>query len=61
LALLCLLPFGVALSSCGGGSNGGGGGNSGTPAGTYSVTVTGNLISNSTTLTHTTKFTVVVQ
>ena len=55
----CTLFSGVMfMAACGGGSSsGGGGGHPGTPAGTYSVTVTG----TSGVLTHTTPVTVVVQ
>ncbi|MGA7753082.1 MAG: FG-GAP-like repeat-containing protein [Candidatus Sulfotelmatobacter sp.] len=60
LTLLCLLIIGVTLSACGG-SNGGGGGGSGTQAGTYNLTVTGTFTSGSTTLTHSTKLTLMVQ
>ena len=44
----------LALAACGGGSGGGGGGsnNPGTPAGTYTLTVTGTVSSGSTTLSH---------
>lgn len=64
--LLILLCLGTTLTSCGGGSSSGGsgggsGGNSGTPAGTYTLTVSANATSGSTTLTHTTKLTLVVQ
>jgi hypothetical protein len=60
LAFLCLLPLGATLSACGGGSSGSGGGG-GTPAGTYALTVTGSYAAGSTTLTHNTKLTLVVQ
>jgi len=68
LAPLLLICIAIFLSSCGGGSaggggsgGGGGGGNPGTPAGTYTLTVTGSFISGPTTLTHNTNLTVVVQ
>ena len=48
------------IASCGGGS-GGNNGTGGTPAGTYSLMVTGTFSSGSTTLTHTTKLTLVVK
>jgi FG-GAP-like repeat/Abnormal spindle-like microcephaly-assoc'd, ASPM-SPD-2-Hydin len=60
LTILCLLSVGVGMSACGGGSNGSSGGG-GTPAGTYALTVTGSFTSGSTTLTHNTKLTLVVQ
>jgi hypothetical protein len=60
LTLLCLLAIGVTMSACGGGSNSSTGGG-GTPAGTYPLTVTGSFTSGSTTLTHNTKLTLVVQ
>ncbi len=51
LALLCVLLFvTLAMPGCGGG--GGGGGNPGTPAGSYSLTVTGSVTSGGPTLTH---------
>ena len=62
LVLLCVLSFGISWSACGGGSSSGsGGGGGGTPAGTYNLTVTGTFTSGSTTLTHNTKLTLVVQ
>jgi len=64
LPLFLLLSSGIALVSCGGGGGGpGGSGPSqpGTPAGTYSLTVSGTFSSSSTTLTHNTKLTLVVQ
>jgi hypothetical protein len=60
LSLLCLLSAGVGMSACGGGNNSSSTGN-GTPAGTYGLTVTGSFTSGSTTLTQTTKLTLVVQ
>jgi len=56
LALLLLVL--TALSSCGGG---GGSHRDGTPAGTYSLTVTGAFSSGSSTLTHNASLTLVVQ
>jgi hypothetical protein len=61
LALVLLVSLGMTLTSCGGGSSSGGGGGGGTQAGTYAITVTGNFTSGSSTLTHTTKLTLVVQ
>jgi hypothetical protein len=55
-----LVTLGLTLTSCGGGSGSGGGGTN-PQAGTYTVTVTGNFTSGSTTLTHATKLTLVVQ
>jgi hypothetical protein len=60
LAFLCLLSVGLTMSACGGGSSGNRGGG-GTQAGTYNLTVTGTFTSGSTTLTHTTKLTLLVQ
>ena len=61
--LLCLLAVGVATSACGDGSSNssGGGGVGGTPSGTYTLTAAGTFTSGSTTLTHSTKLTLVVQ
>jgi hypothetical protein len=56
--LLCVICIGTLLSACGGG---GANGNSGTPAGTYTLTITGTFSSGSTTLTQNTKLTLVVQ
>jgi hypothetical protein len=66
LAFLCLISLGITLSSCGGGGAGMGNGSNGnspptTPAGSYDLTVTGTFTSASTTLTHATKLTLVVQ
>jgi hypothetical protein len=58
-ALAVLVCLGMTLTSCGGGSGGGGGTNP--QAGTYTITVTGNFSSGSTTLTHAAKVTLVVQ
>jgi hypothetical protein len=60
-ALAMLVCLGMTLTSCGGGSAGGGGGNGGTQAGTYTITVTGNFASGSSTLTNTARLTLVVQ
>jgi hypothetical protein len=60
-AFLCLLVLGLAITGCGGSSPSGGGGTTGTSAGTYNLTVTGIFKSGSTTLTHATKLTLVVQ
>ncbi|MFZ0963656.1 MAG: choice-of-anchor D domain-containing protein [Terriglobia bacterium] len=54
----------LALAGCGGGGSGGGGGgggNPGTPAGTYSLTVTGTSVSGSMTLTHNVALTLTVE
>ncbi len=59
LASVCLLGIGMAISGCGSGSSGGGTG--GIQPGTYNLAVSGNFTSGSTTLTHTTKLTLVVQ
>jgi hypothetical protein len=59
-ALAVVVCLGMTLTSCGGGS-GGGGGSVNPQAGTYTVTVTGNFSSGSTTLTHAAKLTLVVQ
>ncbi|MGA8153355.1 MAG: choice-of-anchor D domain-containing protein [Terriglobales bacterium] len=61
LAFLCIFSLGSTWSACGGGSSGGGGGGGGTPVGTYNLTVAGTFTSGSTTLTHNTKLTLVVQ
>jgi hypothetical protein len=59
LSLLCLLSVGIGMSACGGGGNSNTG--AGTPTGTYALTVTGSYTAGSTTLTQTTKLTLVVQ
>lgn len=64
IALLCLLSMGVVLSACGGGAasgSGGGHSSSGTPAGTYTVAVSGTSVSGSASGTHTTQINLVVQ
>jgi hypothetical protein len=60
VAFATLVTLGLTLMSCGGGSGSGGGG-ANPQAGTYTVTVTGNFTSGSTTLNHSTKLTLVVQ
>jgi len=62
-ALIALICFGLTMTSCGGGSSSsnGGGGSAGTQAGSYTITVTGSFTSGSTTLTHSTKLTLIVQ
>ena len=59
-ALLFLLSVGVTMAGCGGG-NSSSGGSGGTPAGSYTLSVTGTFNSGATTLTHTTKLTLIVQ
>jgi len=60
VALLAFAGLGLAL--CGGGSSsGGGGGGTGTEAGSYTITVSASATAGSTTLTHATKLTLVVQ
>jgi hypothetical protein len=62
LSMTLLLCVGLTLTSCGGGSSGAGGsGATGTAAGTYTITVSASATAGSTTLTHTTKLTLVVQ
>ena len=63
LTITLVLVLGITLTSCGGGSSGGGGGTvpTGTQAGTYTITVSASATAGSTTLTHTTKLTLVVQ
>jgi hypothetical protein len=62
-AFTLLLCAGMTLTSCGGSASNSGAsaGTSGTQAGTYTITVSGSFFSGSTTLTHTTKLTLVVQ
>jgi hypothetical protein len=57
-AFLCLFAVGLAITGCGGSTSGG---TTGTPAGSYDLTVTGTFKSGSTTLSHATKVTLVVQ
>ena len=61
LGLISVLSAGLLLPSCGGSSSGGGGGSTGTPQGTYQVTVTGTYKSGSTQLVHAQNFTLIVQ
>ncbi|HXW90429.1 MAG TPA: choice-of-anchor tandem repeat GloVer-containing protein, partial [Terriglobales bacterium] len=60
LAGVCLLILVMTWPACGGGGGSSGTG-TGTPAGTYNLTVTGSFTSQSTTLSHTTNLTLVVQ
>jgi len=55
-----LVTLGLTLTSCGGGSGSGGGGTN-PQAGTYTINVTGNFTTGSTTLNHSAKLTLVVQ
>jgi hypothetical protein len=55
-----LVTLGLTLTSCGGGSGSGGGGTN-PQAGTYTINVTGNFTTGSTTLTHAAKLTLVVR
>jgi hypothetical protein len=61
--LLLLAVCAGLMSACGGGSSGGGGGSGSqrTPAGTYTVVVSGTFTSGSTKLTHNADLTLVVQ
>jgi hypothetical protein len=63
LTMVLVLILGITLTSCGGGSSGEGGGTvpTGTQAGTYTITVSASATAGSTTLTHATKLTLVVQ
>jgi hypothetical protein len=64
LRLLCLSALVVTLSACGGGGSSGsntGAGRTGTPAGSYNLTVTATFASGSTTLNHITTLTLVVK
>ncbi len=56
--LVCAL---LTISACGVAGSGGGGGQPGTTAGTYTLTVTATFSSGTTTLTHQTNLTLVVQ
>jgi hypothetical protein len=60
LGFLCLFSLGITFSACGGSTNTGNSG-SATAPGSYNLTVTGTFTSGSTTLTHATKLTLVVQ
>ena len=59
-AFAALVTVGLTLTSCGGGSGSSGGGTN-PQAGTYTINVTGNFTTGSTTLTHAAKLTLVVQ
>ena len=59
--LALVLCAALTLASCGSGSSQGGGGNPGTRAGAYTLSVSGSFTSGSTTLTHVTNLTLVVQ
>ena len=59
-AVLLLITVGTTMPGCGG-SGGSHTGSEGTPAGSYSLTVTGTFNSGSTTLSHSTKLTLIVQ
>jgi len=61
LACLCLFSLAVTFSACGGGGAGTGSGVTGTPAGSYNLTVTGTFTAGSANLAHTAKLTLVVQ
>ncbi len=63
LTMVLVLVLGITLTSCGGGSSGGGVGAvlTGTQAGTYTITVSASAAAGSTTLSHSTKLTLVVQ
>ena len=61
LVLLLLLCAGVTMSGCASGGGSGGSGNQGTPVGTYTLAVSGTFTSGSTTLTHKSNLTLVVQ
>ena len=67
LTMVLVLGLGITLTSCGGGSSSGGGGGgggsipTGTQAGTYTITVSASATAGSTTLTHSTKLTLIVQ
>ncbi|MGH9678365.1 MAG: hypothetical protein ACRD4Y_00280, partial [Candidatus Acidiferrales bacterium] len=62
LAVLVLVSAGIAMSACASGSSSnGGGGTQGTPAGTYTLAVSGTFTSGSATLSHVANLTVKVQ
>jgi Abnormal spindle-like microcephaly-assoc'd, ASPM-SPD-2-Hydin len=61
VALGLLLLAALAISACGGGSGGSSGGGSGTPAGSYSLLVTGSTPAGSGTLQNPVSMTLVVQ
>jgi hypothetical protein len=63
LTMVLVLVLGITLTSCSGGSSGGGGGTlpTGTQAGTYTITVSATATAGSSTLSHSTKLTLVVQ
>ena len=61
LTFACAAAATALVAGCGSSSSNGGGGTGGTAAGTYNLTVTGTFKSGSTTLTHATKLTLVVQ
>jgi FG-GAP-like repeat len=63
LSMVLVLVLGITLTSCGGGSSSGGGGTvpTGTQAGTYTITVSATATAGSSTLSHSTKLTLVVQ
>jgi hypothetical protein len=56
-----LLGVAMAMTACGGGGSTTSPLGGGTPAGSYTITVTGTAASGATTLTHNTKLTLVVQ
>jgi hypothetical protein len=63
LTMVLVLGLVMTLASCGGGSAGGSGGTAltGTQTGTYTITVSASAAAGSTTLTHSTKLTLIVQ
>jgi hypothetical protein len=63
LTMVLVLGLGITLTSCGGGSAGGGGGTvlTGTQTGTYTITASASAATGSTTLTHGTKLSLIVQ
>ena len=58
--VLLVIAVGATMPGCGG-SSGGHTGSGGTPAGSYNLTMTGTFNSGSTTLSHNTKLTLIVQ